>query len=131
MRIILVNNYVNSLSRISDNLPIVTYIFITHLSIIQYKKDYDNCNKSDEFRTSKNVKQHIFWWSDQPNYNAQAWSLIETNDYTYWAIVNFVASDREQNVHCEARTPKNGCSLVLVYGVQEELTSVATNEDLN
>ena len=29
---------------------------------------------------------------DQPYNNAQAWSLIETNDYTYWAIVNFVAS---------------------------------------
>ena len=28
---------------------------------------------------------------DQPAHDAQAWSLIETNDNTYWAIVNFCA----------------------------------------
>ena len=41
---------------------------------------------------NKISKFSIFFLScDQPAHDAQAWSLIETNDNTYWAIVKFCA----------------------------------------
>ena len=46
---------------------------------------YEGCN----IRISK---FSVFFSScDQPAHDAQAWSLIETNDNTYWAIVKFCA----------------------------------------
>ena len=58
------------------------------------------CHKSDTFGLiyegcksyNKISKFSVFFSScDQPAHDAQAWSLIETNDNTYWAIVNLCA----------------------------------------
>ena len=56
------------------------------------------CHKNDTFGlihegwNNMISKFSVFFSScDQPAHDAQAWSLIETNDNTYWAIVKFCA----------------------------------------